>query len=69
MRKKWEERRERQIETFSASGVQESLMDVNNPPNGRNTIISSGMKGMPWEVVCRGVPEVGEVSEAGGVQQ
>lgn len=40
-------------------GVQESLMDVNNPPNGRNTVISFGMKGMYWEVVesCRGVPE------------
>lgn len=52
-------------------GVQETLMDVNNPANGRNTVISFGMKGMSWEVVesCRGVPEIGEVSEAGGVQQ
>lgn len=32
-------------------GVQDSLMDVNNPPNGRNTVISFGMKGMSWEVV------------------
>ena len=46
-------------------------MDINNPPNGRNTVISFGMKGMSWEVVesCRGVPEIGKVSEAGGVQQ
>lgn len=52
-------------------GVQESLMDVDNPPSGKNTVISFGMKGMSWGVVasCRGVPEFGEVSEAEGVRQ
>lgn len=56
---------------FQWLGVQESLTDVNNPPDGRSTVISFGMKRMSWEVAesCRGVPEIGEVSEAGGVQQ
>lgn len=43
-------------------GVQKSLMDVINPPNGRNRVISVGMKGMSWEMVesCGGVPQIGE---------
>lgn len=60
MRKEWVERREGQ--DIQWMGVQKSLMDVINPPNGRNRVISFGMKGMSWEVVknCRGVPEIGE---------
>lgn len=43
-------------------GVQKNLMDVINPPSGRNRVTSFGMKGMSWEVVesCRRVPENGE---------
>lgn len=46
-------------------------MDFNNPPKGRNTVISFGMKGMSWEVAksCREVPEIGELNEVGDVQQ
>lgn len=53
------------------SGVKENLMVISNTPRGRNTAISFGMKGMSQEVVesCRVVPKIGEVSEAGGVQQ
>lgn len=60
MRKEWVERREGQ--DIQWMGVQKSLMDVISPPNGRNRVISFGMKGMSWEEVesCRGVPGIEE---------
>lgn len=52
-------------------GVKESLKVISNPPSGRNTVISFGMKGMSQEEVgsYRVVPKTGKASEAGGAEQ
>lgn len=52
-------------------GAKESWKVISNPPSGRNTVLSFGMKGMSQEEVgsYRVVPKTGELGEAGGAGQ